>query len=62
MIVRRWLAPLVPSPEQIKMMLVAEGLEPYEELYPAGAEVKDHRHPFDEIRVVAAGELFVNIA
>ena len=62
MIVRRWQAPLVPSIEQVKMMFVAEELEPSEELYPAGAEVTDHRHPFDEIRTVVEGELFVSIA
>jgi quercetin dioxygenase-like cupin family protein len=62
MLVRRWQAPLVPTKEQIKMMFVAEDLEPYEEVYPVGAEVKEHRHPFDEVRVVAAGELFVNIS
>ena len=62
MIVRRWQAPIVPTIEQVKMMFMAEELEPSEEIYPVGAEVKDHRHPFDEIRMVVEGELFLSIA
>lgn len=62
MIVSRWQAPLVPSKDQIKMMFLAEGLEPKEEVYPANGIVKEHRHPFDEVRMVVTGELFINIA
>ncbi len=62
MIVRRWQAPIVPTLDQIKIMFVAEELEPYEEVYPAKAVIEEHRHPFDEIRMVYEGELFVNIS
>ena len=62
MIVRRWQAPLVPNEEQIKMIFVAEELDPYMEVYPPDSKVVEHRHPFDEIRMVSEGELFLNIA
>ena len=62
MIVTRWQAAIVPSEEQIKMMFASEGFEPYEEVYPSKANVKDHRHPFDEIRMVVSGEMMLNIA
>lgn len=62
MIVTRWQAAVVPSEEQIKMMFAAEGLEPYEEVYPVQASVADHRHPFDEVRMVVSGSMLLNIA
>lgn len=62
MIVTRWQAQIVPSKEQVKMMFFAEGLEPLEEVYPVNGTVKEHRHPFDEIRMVVEGELFINVA
>lgn len=62
MIVTRWQAPLVPELKQIKMMFEAEGLEPYEEVVNKADDVPDHRHPFDEVRMVASGELMLNVA
>ena len=62
MLVTRWQAPIVPDRQQIKMMFEAEGLDPYEEVFPAQSEVGDHRHAFDEVRMVCSGELLVNIA
>lgn len=62
MLVTRWQAQMVPPKEQIKLIFVAEGLEPFEEVYPANGTVKEHRHPFDEIRMVVAGELFMNVS
>ena len=62
MIVARWQAQVVPTKEQVKMMFLAEGLVPHEETYPANAQVKEHRHPFDEVRMVVSGELFINVA
>lgn len=62
MLVTRWQAPLLPSLEQIKMIFVAEGLDPLEETFPSSGKVREHKHPFDEIRVVVQGELLVNIA
>ena len=62
MLIRRWQAAIVPTQDQIKNMMEFEGLEPFiEELEPKN-EIADHRHPFDEVRVVAAGELLMNIA
>jgi quercetin dioxygenase-like cupin family protein len=62
MIVVRWQAPSLPSIEQVKMILAAEGMEPQEEVYPADAKVEEHRHPFDEIRMVVSGEIFYNVS
>jgi len=62
MIVTRWQAPIIPSIEQIKMILVNEGLEPVEEILPQNGKIKEHRHPFDEIRMVVDGELLVNVS
>ncbi len=62
MLVRRWQAPEVPSLEQIKMMLRAEGLTPTIESYDAGSKVSEHRHPFDEIRMVASGEIMLEVS
>lgn len=62
MLVTRWQAPLIPSLEQIKMIFVAEGLEPIEETFPQEGKVRDHKHPFDEVRMVVQGELMVNVA
>lgn len=62
MIVSRWRAPVVPTPEQIKMIFEAEGLEFQEERSPAGSGVVEHRHPFDEVRMVVAGQLLINVS
>jgi quercetin dioxygenase-like cupin family protein len=62
MLVTRWQAPLVPNKQQIKMMFEAEGLTPYEEVFPPQTNIGDHRHPFDEVRMVAEGQLLLDIA
>lgn len=62
MLVTRWQAELVPSREQIKMIFVAEGLEPKEEVYPPNGKVQEHRHPFDEVRMVVSGEMLINVS
>ena len=62
MIVTRWQAPVLPTLEQARLMFTAQGLQPSEESLPGHAQIKDHRHPFDEIRMVVAGALFLNIA
>lgn len=53
---------MTPSKELVKMMFEQEGLEPFEEDYNSSIKVGEHRHPFDEVRVVVAGELLFNIA
>lgn len=62
MIITRWQAPLIPDKDQVKAMFRGEGLEPYEEVVSTGTEITDHRHPFVEIRMVAVGELLMNIS
>ncbi len=62
MIVTRWQAPLLPSADQIKIIFDAEGLMPNEEVFEPKTVIPDHRHPFDEVRMVVSGSLFLNIS
>ena len=62
MIMTRWQATLTPTPEQIRMILQDEGLDPFDEIFEAEIKVPDHRHPFTEVRVVLQGELLTNVA
>ncbi len=62
MLISRWQAPTLPDVSQMKMMFEAEGLSPQEEIYEPDAFVPDHRHPFDEVRMVAEGEMVLDIA
>lgn len=62
MIITRWQAPIIPSKEQVQMILESEGLEPYEEIYEPQTKIPDHRHPFAEVRVIVAGEMLFNIS
>lgn len=62
MIVQRWQAPLLPTHSQILKIFEREGLKPIEETYKPGEEIKNHRHPFDEVRMLVKGQLLMNIA
>ncbi len=62
MLVSRWQAPILPTRQQMALMLESEGLEPVEETVPPGQGVADHRHPFDEVRIVVTGALHLDIA
>lgn len=62
MIITRWQAPLVPSTQQIHMILESEGLEPFDQTYAPQTKIKEHRQPFCEVRVIAAGEMLFNIS
>ncbi|NJL26075.1 MAG: cupin domain-containing protein [Calothrix sp. SM1_5_4] len=62
MLVSRWQAPILPTRQQMILMLESEGLEPQEESLPSGGQVSDHRHPFDEVRIVVSGQLKLDIA
>lgn len=62
MLVSRWQAPNLPTKQQMILMLESEGLEPEEETIPRGNAVSDHRHPFDEVRIVVSGQMFLDIA
>lgn len=62
MLVYRWQAPLYPSQEQARMIFLAEDLSPREEILTKEENYPDHRHPFDEIRMILEGELSMNIS
>lgn len=62
MLVSRWQAPILPTRQQMALMLESEGLEPQEEVIPPSTQVVDRRHPFDEIRIVVSGQLRLDIA
>jgi mannose-6-phosphate isomerase-like protein (cupin superfamily) len=62
MLITRWQAPLTPSIEQLKILLENEGLDPFIEENSAGEKIPEHRHPFNEVRIVAKGEMLFNIA
>lgn len=61
MIVIRWQAPLRPTKEQAQMIFRAEDLAPREEILTKEEVYPEHRHPFDEIRMILDGELSMNI-
>ncbi|PWU15967.1 MAG: cupin domain-containing protein [Bdellovibrio sp.] len=62
MIITRWMAPIRPTPQQIKTLLELEGLEPFEERFEPKQKISDHRHPFTEVRVLLQGEMLFNVA
>lgn len=62
MIVTRWQAPVLPTPEQIKMIFEREGLQPFEEVYAPNEKIPPHRHPFDEVRMLVTGSLLMEVA
>lgn len=62
MLVSRWQAPILPTRQQMALMLESEGLEPEEESIPGGRSVTDQRNPFDEVRIVVSGQLLLDVA
>lgn len=60
MLITRWQAPEVPSIDQLKMILHSEGAEIEEEVFPAEAEIAEHKHPFEEIRIISSGSMIFN--
>jgi len=62
MIVRRWLAPIIPDKEQIKLFFEKDQLDCFEENFKPGTVILEHRHPFDEVRMIVQGQLLYNIA
>lgn len=62
MLVSRWQAPLVPEKRQIYIMFEAEGLEAFEEVFHPQKGAAENRHPFDEVIMVAEGQLLLDIA
>ena len=62
MIVRRWLAPLTPSKEQIESLFEKDGLEFFEENFEPGTKIPEHRHPFDEVRMIVEGKILYDVS
>ena len=62
MIVTRWQASVLPTAEQVKMIFQSEGLNPQEDILPLQGRPRDHRYPFDEVRMVLSGTLLLNVA
>jgi mannose-6-phosphate isomerase-like protein (cupin superfamily) len=62
MLVSRWQAPLLPTRQQMSLMLESEGLECQEDCIASGGPVTEYRHPFDEVRIVVSGQLLLDIA
>jgi mannose-6-phosphate isomerase-like protein (cupin superfamily) len=62
LLITRWQAPIVPKLEQIKKWFELEGLEPVECIINPNEAFKDIRHPFDDVIMVAEGELILNIS
>jgi len=62
MLVYRWQAPLYPTKEQARMIFLAEELNPHEEILTREEVYPEHRHPFDEIRMILEGEISMNIS
>lgn len=61
MLIQRWQAALVPTPEQLKLIFHNEGLEINEENLAPNTKFQEHRHPYTEVRVVVEGELLFNV-
>lgn len=61
MLIYRWQAELTPNLSQMMMMFEGEGLEPFKETLEPGVVIADRRHPFDEVRMVAQGEMLLEI-
>jgi quercetin dioxygenase-like cupin family protein len=62
MLIRRWQAPVVPDQTQMIKMFEMEGYEPFLETLEPEKDIRDHKHPFDEVRMVSSGELLMNVS
>ncbi len=61
MIIRRWQAPVTPDLKQIRQMFFLEGLKPHEEILEENQTTKERKFPFDEVRIIAEGEIILDI-
>lgn len=62
MLITRWQAPIVPKIDQITTWFEMEGLEPQKVTIQPKESFQNLRHPFDDVIMVAQGELILNIA
>ena len=58
----RWRADRKPTQDEAVSMFHDEGLEYEIETGQPGEEVKDHKHPFDEVRMIIKGAMRFNVA
>ena len=56
------MAPIKPNGEQIKALFQREDLDYFEENFETDAFIPNHRHPFDEVRMIVKGQLLYNIS
>lgn len=61
MIINRWQAPILPTLEQILMIFEREDLKAIQEIYQPNDKVKNHTHPFDEVRIIVTGSLLIDV-
>lgn len=62
MIITRWQAPILPTIEQIKLLMSSEGYDFVEETLQMGVKVPEHRHAFVEVRYILKGQLLVSVS
>lgn len=60
--ISRWRADKKPSLEEVEGLFKSDGLEYVVEEHNEGSEVREHKHPFDEVRVVVKGAMRFNVA
>ena len=60
MLITRWQAPQVPTMDQLKLILHSEGAEIEEEFFEKNSDIKEHKHPFEEIRIIYSGSMIFN--
>jgi len=60
--ITRWRADRKPTRQEVESLFKDEGLEYVVEELPAGSEVREHKHPFDEVRTVISGAMRFNVA
>ena len=60
--ITRWRADRKPTQAEVESVFKDEGLEFQIEDGAPGSEVKEHKHPFDEVRVVISGAMRFNVA
>lgn len=60
--ITRWRADRKPLQTEVENGFKDEGLEFHIEELPEGASVREHKHPFDEVRVVINGAMRFNVA
>jgi quercetin dioxygenase-like cupin family protein len=62
MLITRWQAQNVPTTEQVLKIFRAEGLSPVEESFPSESKCDEHRHPYDEVRMIVKGNIYFSVS